>query len=155
MDSVEIDRRGPSVTSDSLSKKVKPWDKKSPWSDDKAKERWRQDNILHLDESDYPKFTLAKNKARFLRMVSWYKSKQEWLEIAPNSGLVKLFKQQSKELEGIRANKLDYEMEIEMGALTPSQKSYRKDELRMCEAHERMAVSLMARMQSKIRSGRS
>ena len=150
MDDIELGR-------DKLSQAdaVKPWDKKKPWSDDKGKERWRRDNILHLDESEYPQFVLAKNKARFLRMVSWYKSKQEWLEIAPNSGLIKLFKQQAKELDGIRANKLDYEMEIEMGTLTPSQTSYRKDELKMCEAHERMAVSLMARMQAKIKSGRS
>ena len=28
------------------------------------------DNILDLNESTFPKFTLAKNKARFLRMVS-------------------------------------------------------------------------------------
>ena len=70
------------------------------------------DNILELEESQYPRFTLAKNKARFLRMVSWYKAKEEWLEVAPLSGVTKLFKQQSKELEGIRSNKLDYEMEL-------------------------------------------
>lgn len=117
-------------------------------------EKWENENILNLEESDYPVFTLAKNKARFLRMISWYKSKQEWLEVAPLSGVIKLFKQQTKELESIRASKLDYEMELEMDTLTPSQKSYRRDELKMCEVHERMAVSLIARMQAKIKSGR-
>jgi hypothetical protein len=57
------------------------------------------DNILDLNESTFPKFTLAKNKARFLRMVSWYRQKEEWIEVAPVSGVLKLFKQQSKELE--------------------------------------------------------
>jgi len=45
-------------------------------------------------------------------------------------------------------------MELEMDTLTPSQKSYKMDELKMCEMHERMAVSLITRMQLKIRSGR-
>lgn len=112
------------------------------------------DNILDLDEAQYPKFTLAKNKARFLRMLSWYKNKEEWLDVAPLSGVSKLFKQQTKELEGIRANKLDYEMELETGTLTPSQRSYRKDELKMCKVHEKMAVHLIAKMQVKIKSGR-
>ncbi len=112
------------------------------------------DNILDLDEEQYPKFTLAKNKARFLRMLSWYKNKEEWLDVAPLSGVSKLFKQQTKELEGIRANKLDYEMELETGTLTPSQRSYRKDELKMCKVHEKMAVHLIAKMQVKIKSGR-
>lgn len=117
-------------------------------------EKWETENILNLEETDYPTFTLAKNKARFLRMISWYKQKQEWLEVAPLSGVTKLFKQQTKELEGIRSSKLDYEMELEMDTLTPSQKAYRRDELKMCEVHERMAVSLIARMQAKIKSGR-
>lgn len=112
------------------------------------------DNILDLEEFDYPKFTLAKNKARFLRMLTWYKNKEEWLEVAPLSGVSKLFKQQTKELEGIRSNKLDYEMELETGTLTPSQRSYRKDELKMCKVHEKMAVHLIAKMQLKIKSGR-
>ncbi len=112
------------------------------------------DNILDLEEVDYPKFTLAKNKARFLRMLTWYKNKEEWLEVAPLSGVSKLFKQQTKELEGIRSNKLDYEMELETGTLTPSQRSYRKDELKMCKVHEKMAVHLIAKMQVKIKSGR-
>jgi hypothetical protein len=116
--------------------------------------KWEDDNILSMSEDEYPKFTLAKNKARFLRMVNWYKSKQEWLEVAPLSGVKKLFKQQTKELEGVRASKMDYEMELEMDTLTPSQKSYKMDELKMCEMHERMAVSLITRMQMKIRSGR-
>lgn len=116
--------------------------------------KWQDDNILDMTEEEYPKFTLAKNKARFLRMVNWYKQKQEWLEVAPLSGVKKLFKQQSKELEGVRASKMDYEMELEMDTLTPSQKAYKLDELKMCEMHERMAVSLITRMQLKIRSGR-
>ncbi len=112
------------------------------------------DNILDLEESRFPKFTLAKNKARFLRMLSWYKNKEEWLDVAPVSGVSKLFKQQTKELEGIRSNKLDYEMELETGTLTPSQRSYRKDELKMCKVHEKMAVHLISKMQIKIKSGR-
>lgn len=112
------------------------------------------EDILALPEEQYPRFTLAKNKARFLRMVSWYKNKKEWLEVAPLSGVSKLFKQQTKELVGIRASKLDYEMELETGTLTPSQRSYRRDELKMCKVHEKMAVNLIARMQVKIKSGR-
>lgn len=112
------------------------------------------DNILELDEAQYPQFTLAKNKARFLRMVSWYKQKEEWIEVAPLSGVSKLFKQQTKELETIRANKMDYEMELETGTLTPSQRSYRKDELKMCKVQEKMAVHLISKLQVKIKSGR-
>lgn len=112
------------------------------------------DNILELNETSYPKFTLAKNKARFLRMVSWYRAKEEWIEVAPLSGVTKLFKQQTKELEGIRSSKLDYEMELETGTLTPSQRSYRKDELKMCRVQEKMAVHLISKLQLKIKSGR-
>ncbi len=112
------------------------------------------DNILQLNEAQYPKFTLAKNKARFLRMVSWYRAKEEWIEVAPLSGVTKLFKQQTKELEGIRSSKLDYEMELETGTLTPSQRSYRKDELKMCRVQEKMAVHLISKLQLKIKSGR-
>ena len=112
------------------------------------------DNILELKADQFPRFTLAKNKARFLRMVSDYRSKQEWLDVAPLSGVTKLFKQQTKELVGIRAKKLDYEMEIEMGTLTPVQISHRRDELKMCKVQEKMAVSLISKMQVKIRSGR-
>jgi hypothetical protein len=112
------------------------------------------DNILELDEAQYPRFTLAKNKARFLRMVSWYRQKEEWIEVAPVSGVAKLFKQQTKELEGIRSSKLDYEMELETGTLTPSQRSYRKDELKMCKVQEKMAVHLISKLQIKIKSGR-
>lgn len=112
------------------------------------------DNILDLDEQRYPRFTLAKNKARFLRMLSWYKNKEEWLDVAPLSGVNKLFKQQTKELEGIRSSKLDYEMELETGTLTPSQRSYRRDELKMCKVQEKMAVHLISKMQVKIKSGR-
>lgn len=112
------------------------------------------DNILDLNEATFPKFTLAKNKARFLRMVSWYRQKEEWIEVAPVSGVTKLFKQQTKELEGIRSSKLDYEMELETGTLTPSQRSYRRDELKMCKVQEKMAVHLISKLQVKIKSGR-
>jgi hypothetical protein len=112
------------------------------------------DNILELSEDKYPRFTLAKNKARFLRMVSWYRAKEEWIEVAPLSGVTKLFKQQTKELEGIRSSKLDYEMELETGTLTPSQRSYRRDELKMCRVQEKMAVHLISKLQVKIKSGR-
>ena len=112
------------------------------------------DNILDLPDTQYPLFTLAKNKARFLRMVSWYRQKEEWIEVAPVSGVTKLFKQQTKELEGIRSSKLDYEMELETGTLTPSQRSYRKDELKMCRVQEKMAVHLISKLQVKIKSGR-
>lgn len=111
-------------------------------------------NILELEEEKYPRFTLAKNKARFLRMVSWYRGKEEWIEVAPLSGVTKLFKQQTKELEGIRSAKLDYEMELETGTLTPSQRSYRRDELKMCKVQEKMAVHLISKLQVKIKSGR-
>lgn len=112
------------------------------------------ENILDLPDDQFPKFTLAKNKARFLRMVSWYRGKEEWIEVAPVSGVTKLFKQQTKELEGIRSSKLDYEMELETGTLTPSQRSYRKDELKMCRVQEKMAVHLISKLQVKIKSGR-
>ncbi|MCB0369601.1 MAG: hypothetical protein KDD45_09185 [Bdellovibrionales bacterium] len=112
------------------------------------------DNILDLSDNQFPKFTLAKNKARFLRMVSWYRNKEEWIEVAPLSGVTKLFKQQTKELEGIRSSKLDYEMELETGTLTPSQRSYRRDELKMCKVQEKMAVHLISKLQVKIKSGR-
>ncbi len=112
------------------------------------------ENILDLEEAQYPRFTLAKNKARFLRMVSWYRQKEEWIEVAPVSGVAKLFKQQTKELESIRSSKLDYEMELETGTLTPSQRSYRKDELKMCRVQEKMAVHLISKLQIKIKSGR-
>ncbi len=111
-------------------------------------------DIFSWSEENYPQFTLAKNKARFLRMLSWYKGKHEWLEVAPLSRVTQLFKQQTKELESIRASKMDYEMELEMDTLTPSQKSYRQDELKMCEVQERMAVELISKMQIKIKSGR-
>jgi hypothetical protein len=112
------------------------------------------ENLLELTEDQYPKFTLAKNKARFLRMLSWYRQKDEWIEVAPLSGVTKLFKQETKQLEGIRSSKLDYEMELEMGTLTPSQRSYRKDELKMCRVQEKLAVHLISRLQIKIKSGR-
>ena len=133
---------------------LKPMISEIDGSDDDLTTLDQIENILDLDEALYPRFTLAKNKARFLRMLSWYKSKEEWLGVAPLSGVSKLFKQQTKELEGIRSNKLDYEMELETGTLTPSQRSYRKDELKMCKVHEKMAVHLIAQMQMKIKSGR-
>src|ERR1043165_3572434 len=100
---------------------------------EKAAEKSERFDIFSWNEANYPQFTLAKNKARFLRMLSWYKAKHEWLEVAPLSRVSQLFKQQTKELESIRASKMDYEMELEMDTLTPSQKSYRQDELKMCE----------------------
>lgn len=112
------------------------------------------ENLLEVPDKDLPKFTLAKNKARFLRMLSWYRQREDWIDVAPLSGVTKLFKQQVKELEGIRSAKMDYEMELEMGTLTPSQRSYRRDELRMCKVHEMLAVHLIGRLQMKIKSGR-
>ena len=108
-------------------------------------------NILDLPEEEYPEFVLAKNKARFKKKMMWYKTKKDWLDIAPFHKLNKLFKQQSKELEGIRANKLDYEIELETGSLTPSQRAYRKDELKMCRVHEKMAIQLISKIQMKAR----
>jgi hypothetical protein len=108
-------------------------------------------NILDVDESQYPSFVLAKNKARFRKKLVWYKSKKDWLDVAPVYKVNKLFKQQSKELEVIRSNKLDYEMELETCSLTPSQRSHRKDELKMCKIHEKMAVQLITKMQLKFK----
>ena len=108
-------------------------------------------DILDIPEEEYPEFVLAKNKARFKKKMIWYKSKKDWLDIAPFHKLNKLFKQQSKELEGIRANKLDYEIELETGSLTPSQRSYKKDELKMCRVHEKMAIQLLSKIQMKAR----
>ena len=108
-------------------------------------------DILDISENEYPEFVLAKNKARFRKKLIWYKAKKDWLDIAPFHKINKLFKQQSKELEGIRANKLDYEIELEAGSLTPSQRAYRKDELKMCRVHEKMAVQLLAKIQMKFR----
>ena len=39
------------------------------------------ENILDLEEVQYPQFTLAKNKARFLRMLTWYRSKRECIQL--------------------------------------------------------------------------
>lgn len=111
-------------------------------------------NILDVDESQYPRFVLAKNKARFRKKLVWYKTKKDWLDVAPQHKVNKLFKQQSKELEIIRANKLDYEMELETCALTPSQKIHRKDELKMCRVHEKMAVQLITKIQLKFKMSR-
>ena len=108
-------------------------------------------NILDVDESQYPAFVLAKNKARFRKKLVWYKSKKNWLDVAPLDKATKLFKQQSKELEVIRANKMDYEMELETCSLTPSQRAHRKDELKMCKIHEKMAIQLIAKMQLKFK----
>ena len=108
-------------------------------------------DILDISDKEYPEFVLAKNKARFRKKLIWYKAKKDWLDIAPFHKINKLFKQQSKELEGIRANKLDYEIELEAGSLTPSQRAYRKDELKMCRVHEKMAVQLLAKIQMKFR----
>ena len=109
-------------------------------------------NILDVSEDRYPDFTLAKNKARFRKKLTWYKSKKDWLDIAPFQKINKLLKQQTKELETIRSHKMDYEMELETSSLTPSQRAYRKDELKMCRAHEKMAIQLIAKMQIKFKS---
>ena len=108
-------------------------------------------NILDVKESEYPSFVLAKNKARFRKKLVWYKSKKDWLDVAPVHKVNKLFKQQSKELDVIRSNKLDYEMELETCSLTPSQRSHRKDELKMCKIHEKMAIQLITKMQFKFK----
>ena len=109
-------------------------------------------NILDIEESKHPEFVLAKNKARFKKKLVWYKNKKAWLDIAPFQKISKLFKQQTRELEAIRASKMDYEMELETASLTPSQRSYRKDELKMCRAHEKMAIQLISKMQLKFKS---
>ncbi len=109
-------------------------------------------NILDVEETQHPEFSLAKNKARFKKKLGWYKSKKDWLDIAPVQKINKLFKQQTRELEAIRSNKMDYEMELETASLTPSQRSYRKDELKMCRAHEKMAIQLISKMKLKFKS---
>ena len=109
-------------------------------------------NILDVKETQHPEFALAKNKARFKKKLIWYRSKKDWLDIAPIQKINKLFKQQTRELESIRASKMDYEMELETASLTPSQRSYRKDELKMCRAHEKMAIQLISKMQLKFKS---
>ncbi len=111
-------------------------------------------NILDVDESQYPTFVLAKNKARFKKKLVWYKAKKDWLDVAPLQKVNKLFKQQAKELETIRANKLDYEMELETCNLTLSQKAHRKDELKMCKIHEKMAIQLITKIQVKFKAGK-
>lgn len=109
-------------------------------------------NILDIKESQHPEFALAKNKARFKKKLIWYKNKKLWLDIAPIQKINKLFKQQTRELESIRASKMDYEMELETATLTPSQRSYRKDELKMCRAHEKMAIQVISKIQLKFKS---
>ncbi len=109
-------------------------------------------NILDVGESLHPKFALAKNKARFHKKLVWYKAKKDWLNIAPIPKVNKLFKQQTRELEFIRASKMDYEMELETARLTPSQRSCRKDELKMCRAHEKMAIQLISKIQVKFKA---
>ena len=108
-------------------------------------------NILDVEPARHPEFVLAKNKARFKKKLIWYKSKKDWLDIAPIQKINKLFKQQTRELEAIRASKMDYEMELETSSLTPSQRSYRKDELKMCRAHEKMAIQLISKMRLKFK----
>ena len=112
------------------------------------------EDVLLLGEDEHPIFSLAKNKARFLRMLSWYKNKNSWLEVAPLSGASRLFKEQQKLLENIRSDKMNYELDLEITTLTPSQRAYRSDEFKMCKLQEKMAVQLITRVQSKIKSGR-
>ena len=109
-------------------------------------------NILDIEETQHPDFVLAKNKARFKKKLGWYQGKKTWLDVAPLQKITKLFKQQTKELEGIRSSKLDYEMDLETSALTPSQRAYKKDELKMCKVHEKMAIQLISKIQKKIKS---
>ena len=111
-------------------------------------------NILDVDKSQYPSFVLAKNKARFKKKLSWYKAKKDWLDIAPVYQASKLFKQQTKELEVVRSNKMDFEMDLETRSLTTSQRIYRKDELKMCKIHEKMAIQLITKIQLKFNLGR-
>lgn len=108
-------------------------------------------NILDVDEADHPEFTLAKNKARFKKKLLWYKSKKDWLDIASMQKINKLFKEQMRELETIRSNKMDCEIELETVSLTPSQKSYRKDELKILRAYEKMAIQLVSKIQLKFK----
>ena len=112
------------------------------------------EDIIALKEAKYPIFSLAKNKARFLRMLTWYKTKNSWLDVAPLSGASRLFKEQQKLLENIRSDKMNYELDLETATLTPSQRAYRGDELKMCKVQEKMAVRLITRIQQKIKSGR-
>lgn len=109
-------------------------------------------NILDIDESKHPEFILAKNRLRFKKKLSWYKTKKDWLNIAPLQKINKLFKQQAKELEVIRSNKLDYQMELETISLTPHLYDKVFDELKMCRAHEKMAIQLIAKMQLKFKT---
>lgn len=112
------------------------------------------ENVLDMKDKQHPEFTLAKNKARFLRMLTWYRAKDSWLSVAPLSATVKLCCQQEKELNTIRKARVEYEMDLEMGNLTTSQKAYRFDELTMCRIHEKMAVFLVSKMKKKIKLGR-
>lgn len=109
-------------------------------------------NILDIEESEHPEFILAKNRLRFKKKLSWYKNKKDWLNIAPIQKINKLFKQQAKELEIIRSNKLDYQMELENISLTPHLYDKVFDELKMCRAHEKMAIQLIAKMQLKFKA---
>lgn len=110
-------------------------------------------NILDIDESEHPEFILAKNRLRFKKKLSWYKRKKDWLDIAPIQRINKLFKQQTKELESIRSDKLDYQMELETAiSLTPHLYAKIFDELKMCRAHEKMAIQLITKMQVKFKS---
>ena len=112
-------------------------------------------DILNVEEKMRPEFSLAKNQARFERKLAWYQAKKEWLNIAPVQKISRLFKQQTKELEFIRARKMDYEMELETASLTPSQRSCRKDELKMRRAHEKMAIQLISKIQAKCAQAKS
>ena len=96
----------------------------------------------------------AKQEAALQKYVPIAQELKNALQSTQTEAAAELFKQQTKELVGIRAKKLDYEMEIEMGTLTPVQISHRRDELKMCKVQEKMAVSLISKMQVKIRSGR-
>ena len=47
-------------------------------------------------------YLIWQKQGSILRMLTWYKGKEEWLDVAPLR-VTKLFKQQSKELEGIQS----------------------------------------------------
>lgn len=110
------------------------------------------ENILDIEEEDYPRFVLSKNKARFGKKLMWYKEKKDWLDIAPVSEMRSFSKKEDKKLNEIRSDKIKYEMRIETATLTPSQRSYIKDELKMCRACEKMAIQVVAKAQIKSKS---
>ena len=109
------------------------------------------ENILALPNKELPTFALAKNRSRFARLINTYKQLSNDLEITTMKSLREFFKKEANQLKSLRENKLEYEMELETGNLTPSQKSYKEDELKMCQAHEKMGVHIVTKIQEKIK----